>query len=99
MEQGDQTTVTSWCLKTTARQSLGKLQTQQNFQMVSMGKINKKKVKIQNRRKEEHYVKDSGKNTRTKLHIALKGRTGCSRLATVSTTVPMSKDQTEFLKH
>lgn len=51
MEQGDQTTVTSWCPKTTARQSLGKLQTQQNFQMVSMGKIKKKlRYKTEERR-------------------------------------------------
>lgn len=42
MEEGDQKTVTSWCLKTTpARQFLGNLQTQQNFQMVNMGKIKK----------------------------------------------------------
>jgi len=41
MEQGDQTTVRSWCLKTTpAIQSLKKLQAQQNFEMVSMRKIN-----------------------------------------------------------
>lgn len=40
MEQGDQKTVTSWCLKTKpVSQSLGKPQTQQNFQMVNMRKI------------------------------------------------------------
>lgn len=39
-------------------------------------------------------AKDSRKNAGAKPHTGLKGRTGCSRLATVSTIVPMSKAQT-----
>lgn len=101
MEQEDQMkTTTSWCLRITpARQFLGKASDTTELSNSYYWKTQIKKKKPYKTRKRWNTKLRTLKKTGMKLYIALKSRIGCSKLATITSTVPMSKIQTNsFLK-